>query len=64
MALTERRENQILQTVTVRIDEGKKGPPDSYTEEEKAFYTALEKDILKSRDNGEVANFSIPSSYD
>ena len=59
-----RRERQIFQTVTCRLDDGKKGPPDSYTDEEKKFYAETENEILENRRNGRIVNYHFPNDYD
>lgn len=64
MALNGRRMMQIFQTVTVRLDDGKKGPPSSYSEEEKACYLEFEKEITESEKKGQIANFSFPDDCD
>ncbi len=50
--LNSSRKNQILQTVIARLNQGMSGPPDSYPEEEKAYYRGVEKDILAARESG------------
>ena len=64
MELSDNKRNAILQTCLVRIDEGKKGPPDSYSPEEKDYYKGLEDDILKDRAAGIKGNYSISCSND
>ena len=58
------RKNQILQTVIVRLNQGISGPPDSYSEEEKAVYRRVEKDILALRKSGFEGSYMVPSDYD
>jgi hypothetical protein len=58
------RKNQILQTVIARLNQGMSGPPDSYSEEEKAVYRRVEKDILALRKSGFKGSYMIPSDYD
>ena len=62
--LGESRKNQILQTVIARLNQGISGPPDSYAEEEKAYYRGVEKDILALRKSGFKGSYMIPSDYD
>ena len=64
MALDSRRMNQIFQTVTVRLERGLKGPPDSYSEEEKKYYIATEEGILQDRKEGFKGTYSFPNDYD
>jgi len=64
MALESRRMRQIFQTVTVRMDLGKKGPPDSYSPEEKEYYNSVEKSILKDEKEGFKGTYSFPNDYD
>ncbi len=64
MALTSRERHGILQTVLVRLNEGKSGPPGGYSEEERECYLELEQDILTDRKNGIEANYSFPNDYD
>ena len=62
--LNGRRMNQIFQTVTVRLEEGRNGPPDSYSEEEKKYYIETEKQILEDRKNGFQGVYFFPNDYD
>ena len=62
--LDSRRMNQIFQTVTVRLERGINGPPDSYDEEEKKYYLETEKGILEDRKNGFTGTYSFPNDYD
>ena len=62
--LESRRMRQIFQTVTVRLERGLKGPPDSYTEEEKKYYAETEKGILKDREEGFTGTYGFPNDYD
>lgn len=64
MALSSRDMNQIFQTVTVRLERGLSGPPDSFTDEEKKFYIETEKGILEDRKNGFTGTYSFPNDYD
>ena len=58
--LSFRRHRQIFQTMTVRLDEGKFGPPDSYSEAEKELYRKFEAGCLEDRKNGRMVNYSFP----
>jgi len=58
-----RRMNQIFQTVTARLKTGKKGPPESYSQEEKEYYKSLEESILENRKNGFTGTYSFPNDY-
>ena len=62
--LGDTRKNQILQTVIVRSKQGLSGPPDSYSEEEKAYYRRMEKDILALRESGFRGVYMVPGSCD
>ena len=62
--LSSTRKNQIMQTVIVRSKQGLSGPPDSYPEEEKAYYRRVEKDILALREAGFKGVIMIPDSWD
>lgn len=62
--LSGRRMRQIYQTMSVRLKEGKKGPPDSYSDEEKAFYKEMEESTLKDQAEGRVVNYDFPEDYD
>ena len=64
MALDGRRQRQIFQTVTCRLDEGKKGAPASYSDEEKTYYLSVEKEILENRAAGKTVNYDFPNDYD
>ena len=64
MELSDNRRNAILQTCLVRLDEGKKGPPKSYSPEEKDYYLGLEESILSDREKGIDGNYSISCSND
>ena len=55
---------QIYQTVSYRLRKGLKGPPDSFTDEEKAFYKEMEESTLRDRAEGRVANYDFPEDYD
>ena len=57
--MSDRRRNQILQTVIIRIERGMRGAPESYSEEEKAYYLGLEEEILRNKEKGIRANYSI-----
>lgn len=59
-----RRMNQIFQTMTVRLERGLKGPPDSYTDEEKKLYSEMEKSTLEDRENGFTGTYGFPNDYD
>ena len=59
-----RRMRQIYQTVVCRLEMGKSGPPDSYSEEEKKYYSETEKGILDDRKNGFEGTYSFPDDYD
>ena len=54
----------VFKTVTCRLDDGKKGPPDSFSEEEKKLYLEYEKEIERNRKAGVIANYSFPNDYD
>lgn len=56
--------NAILQTVILNLEDGKKGAPASFTDEEKEYYLALEKDILADMAAGRKPNYSISYSND
>ena len=62
--LGESRKNQILQTVIAQLNKGISGPPDSYPEEEKAYYRGVEKDILAARESGFEGSYMVPGSCD
>ena len=62
--LNSSRKNQVLQTVIARLNRGISGPPDSYAEEEKAYYRRGEKDILALRKSGFKGSYMIPNDYD
>ena len=62
--LNSSRKNQVLQTVIARLNRGISGPPDSYAEEEKAYYRRVEKDILALRKSGFKGSYMIPNDYD
>ena len=64
MALSSRDMLQIFQTVTVRLKRGQKGPPDSFTEEEKKYYLATEAGILEDRKEGFQGTYGFPNDYD
>ena len=64
MALEGCRCRQIFQTVMCRLERGMKGPPDSYSDEEKDYYRKTEAGILQDREDGLVVNYSFPDSYD
>lgn len=64
MKLDSRTMRQIFQTVTVRLERGLKGPPDSFTDEEKKYYLETEKAILEDRENGFKGTYSFPNDYD
>lgn len=58
--LENRRTRQIYQTVVCRLEEGKKGPPDSLSDEEKAYYIKTEEGILKDRKEGFQGTYNFP----
>jgi len=58
--LENRRMRQIYQTVVCRLEEGKKGPPASYSEEEKEYYIRTEEGILNDRKEGFEGTYSFP----
>lgn len=62
--MTTREQMQIYQTVSVRLKEGKKGPPDSFTEEQKEWYRKMEKSTLEDQKAGRIVNYSWPNDYD
>jgi len=62
--LDSRRIRQIYQTMSCRLEEGKYGPPDSFSEEEKTLYREMEKSTLENRKNGRVVTYSFPHDYD
>ena len=64
MELNDSRRNAILQTVLVRLDEGKKGAPASFSPEEKELYLAYEANILDDRAKGIHGSYSIAWSGD
>ena len=64
MALSTRRQYQIYQTMSVRLREGTSGPPDSYTDEEKAFYREIEASTLEDKKAGRVTNYYFPDDND
>ena len=64
MALDSRRMNQIFQTMTCRLDEGLKGPPDSYDPEEKDYYAKIEAEYLENKKEGFKGTYSFPNDYD
>ena len=63
-AMNEARKKGIFMTVLVRLREGKKGPPDGYSDAEKKAYSEYEETVLKDRAEGKVVNYSFPNSYD
>ena len=62
--LSTKRKVQVFQTMSVRLKEGQNGPPDSYTDEEKAFYREMEKSTLEDEKAGRIANYDFPNDYD
>ncbi|MBQ8074219.1 MAG: hypothetical protein IJ231_10705 [Clostridia bacterium] len=62
--LSGRRMRQISQTVLARLNEGLKGAPASYSEEEKKYYGDFEKEILADRAAGRIVNYDFPNDYD
>ncbi len=64
MALDMRRQRQIFQTVTCRMDRREEGPPASYSDEEKAYYLEVEKEIIENRKAGRIVNYDFPYDYD
>lgn len=64
MALSGRDMRDIYQTLSCRLDDGKKGPPDSFTEEEKKMYLEMEKSVLADRKAGRIVNYDFPNDYD
>lgn len=64
MALSGRDMRQIFQTVTCRLDRGVKGPPESFTDEEKKCYNDFEKEILENKAAGRIVNYDFPNDYD
>ena len=62
--MDDRRCRQIFQTVMCRLDDGKEGPPDSYSEEEKDYYRKIETGIIQDRETGLIVNYSFPDNYD
>jgi len=62
--LTVRDQRQIFQTLTCRLDRGEKGPPESFTKEEKKFYLDMEKEVLENRKAGRIVNYDFPNDYD
>lgn len=50
--------------MSCRLEEGKYGPPDSFSEEEKTLYRKMEKSTLDDRKNGRVVTYSFPHDYD
>lgn len=62
--LSARDEMQIFQTVTVRLMQKKYGPPESFTDEEKAFYISTEKQILEDEKAGKKVVYDFPNDYD
>lgn len=64
MALSTRRMYQIFQTMTCRQDDGRMGPPESYSEEEKKFYLDIEKEYLECKKTGKKVDFYFPNDND
>ena len=64
MAMDDRASMMVFKTVLARLDEGKKGPPDSFSDEEKKLYREYEKEVSANRDAGVIANYSFPNNYD
>ena len=64
MALTDNERNAILQTAIIRIEEGERGAPASFTDEEKECYLGYESSILSDMEKGIKPNYSIACSCD
>ena len=64
IVLNGRRMNQIYQTMTVRLELGLSGPPDSYDPEEKEYYIRIERSTLDDRENGFQGVYFFPNDCD
>jgi len=64
MAMNGRERMGVFKTVMCRLDDGKKGPPDSFSEEEKKLYLEYEKEIEENKKAGRIVNYSFPNDYD
>ena len=54
----------VFQTVTCRLDRGEKGPPASFTDEEKEFYIKMEREIPENEKAGRTVNYGFPNDCD
>ena len=62
--LSSKQQMQIFQTMLARLDQGKNGPPDSFTDEEKDWYKKMEESTLEDRQAGRIVNYDFPNDYD
>lgn len=64
MELSDSTRNAILQTVLVRLHEGEKGAPASFSPEERELYLEYEGDILSDMAKGIDGNYCIACNND
>ena len=60
----ERCRNAIWQTVMMRLDEGKEGPPEELDKKWHEYYNKVEAKILADKKAGRIVNYSFPNNYD
>lgn len=60
----ERCQRAIWQTVMMRLDDGKEGPPEELDKKWHEYYNKVEAEILADKKAGRIANYSFPNNYD